>query len=307
MSKIILANSAAYNSSAFSQELTGYAAGYKVPELTEALDFIAPPVPVPSKRFEFAQFGKGDYVIDSDDERSVYGSFKVVRSSGEIVQAKLVHRGLTMVLDSDEISANYEQRAVERLKKRLLRNELFRAAAMLSKAAENAAKKWLASGSGKTTPDGDLMELVKLIADKSGIPATRIICGETAWMYRYAAMVASEAPGEGASAKLTPEQLAQLLGLEALKISKDRYEYVDPADGSKKKTTLLPANKVFAFNAQSGVDVDDPSTFKRFHGEGGFKVYTEEKPSVTAITVFHYSLLAQTGVGACRSITVSNS
>ena len=112
MSKIILANSAAYNSSAFSQELTGYAAGYKVPELTEALDFIAPPVPVPSKRFEFAQFGKGDYVIDNDDERSVYGSFKVVRSSGEIVQSKLVHRGLTIVLDSDEISANYEQRAV---------------------------------------------------------------------------------------------------------------------------------------------------------------------------------------------------
>lgn len=43
MSKIILANSAAYNSSAFSQELTGYAAGYKAPDVTEALDFIAPP------------------------------------------------------------------------------------------------------------------------------------------------------------------------------------------------------------------------------------------------------------------------
>ena len=171
MSKIILANSAAYNSSAFSQELTGYAAGYNVPELTTALDFIAPPVPVPSKRFEFAQFGKGDYVIDSDDERSVYGSFKVVRSSGEIVQAKLVHRGLTMVLDSDEISANYEQRAVERLKKRLIRNELYRAAGMLVKAATNSAKKWMASGSGKSTPDGDLMDLVKSVADACGMPA----------------------------------------------------------------------------------------------------------------------------------------
>lgn len=306
MSKIIFANSAAFNSSAFSQELTGYAAGYKVPELTDALDFIAPPVPVPSKRFEFAQFGKGDYVIDNDDERAVYGSFKVVTSSGKIVQAKLVHRGLTMVLDSDEIAANYEQRAVERLKKRLIRNELYRAAGMLVKAATNSAKKWMANGTGKSTPDGDLMELVKSVADACGMHANRILCGEQAWAYRYAAMVASEAPGEGASAKLPPEQVAQFLGVEEFKVSKERYETTDSSDGSKKKANAVSANTVFAFNASKGVDVDDPSTFKRFHLGDGFKVFVEDKGYMRAITVSHYSLLAQTGVGACKSITVSN-
>lgn len=302
MSKIIFANSAAFNSSAFSQELTGYAAGYKVPELTDALDFIAPPVPVPSKRFEFAQFGKGDYVIDNDDERAVYGSFKVVTSSGKIVQAKLVHRGLTMVLDSDEIAANYEQRAVERLKKRLIRNELYRAAGMLVKAATNSAKKWMANGTGKSTPDGDLMELVKSVADACGMHANRILCGEQAWAYRYAAMVASEAPGEGASAKLTPAEIAQFLGIEEMRISKDRYEYRDSSDGSDKK-----GNIVFAFNGRAGVDIDDPSTFKRFHLGEGYSTFIEDKGYTKNITVSHYSLLAQTGVGACRSITVSNS
>lgn len=307
MSKIIIANSAAYNSSAFSQELTGYAAGYKVPELDAALDFIAPPVPVPAKRFEFAQFGKGDYVIDADDERAVYGSFKIVHSSGKIVQAKLVHRGLTMVLDSDEISANYEQRAVERLKKRLVRNELARAASMLVKAAANSAKKWMASGSGKSTPDGDLMELVKSVADACGMHANRILCGEQAWAYRYAAMVASEAPGEGASARLTPAELAQFLGIDELRVSKDRYEYTDTSDGSAKKGNIVSPSVVFAFNGHAGVDVDDPSTFKRFHLGEGYSTFVEDKGYTKNITVAHYSLIAQTGVGACKSITVSKS
>lgn len=265
MSKIILANSDAYNSSAFSQELTGYAAGYKAPDVTEALDFIAPPVPVPSKRFEFTQFGEGDLVVDTDDER-----------------------------------------AVERLKRRLLRNELVRAAQMLAKAATNSAKKWMASGTGKSTPDGDLMDLVRSVADAGGMHANRILCGEQAWAYRYSAMVASEAPGEGASAKLTPEQVAQFLGVEELRVSKERYETTDSSDGSKKKANAVSANTVFAFNASKGVDVDDPSTFKRFHLGDGFKVFVEDKGYMRAITVSHYSLLAQTGVGACKSITVSN-
>lgn len=54
------------------------------------------------------------------------------------------------------------------------------------------------------------------------------------------------------------------------------------------------------------VHVDDPSTFKRFHLGDGFKVFVEDKGYMRAVTVSHYSLLAQTGVGACKSITVSN-
>lgn len=305
--KLVLANSEAFNASAFSAELTGYAAGYKVPDVTEMLDFIAPPVTVPSRRFEYAKFGEGDLLVDIDDERAAFGSFKSVRSSGSIENAKLIHRGLSLEIDEDEMTAGYQQRAVERLKKRLIRNELYRAAAMLAAAATNIAKKWMASGTGKSTPDGDIMALVKSVADDCGIYANRIICGEGAWLSRYQAMIASSAVGEGASAKLTPKEVAMLVGVDEIKVSKERYEYTDTSAGSKQKGNLLAANKVFAFNASNGVDIDDASTFKRFTGADGFKVLDEQKGVVRVITVHHYSLLAQTGVGAAKCYTISNS
>ncbi len=306
MSKIILANSNAYNASAFSQELTGYAAGYKVPDVEESLNFIAPKVIVPSKRFEYAKFGDGDLVVDTDDEKAVFGGFKTIRVNGEIVNARLVSRGLTLVLDEDEMNANHEQRAVERLKRRLLRNELIRAISLLATAATNTAKKWIASGDGKSTPDADLVALVSAVADDCGIHANRILCGEQAWAYRFAAMVASAAPGEGATAKSTPEQVAQFLGIDALKVSKDRYEFVDPADGAKKKANVFGANKVYAFNGNDGVDIDDPSTFKRFVLTEGFRTFVDDKGYAKSITVCHHSLIAQTGVGAVKCLTISN-
>ncbi|MBO6102105.1 MAG: hypothetical protein J6P03_02490, partial [Opitutales bacterium] len=86
-----------------------------------------------------------------------------------------------------------------------------------------------------------------LVADSCGISANRILCGETAWSYRYQAMVASSAPGEGAAAKMSPADVAMFLGIDELRIAKERLENPD-----KSKSTILPANKVFAFNARKG-------------------------------------------------------
>ena len=301
----IFANSEAGNSADFSQELTDYAAGYKVPNVEDALEFIAPSVAVQSKRFEYAKFGDGAMVVDTDDARATFGTFKTVQDSGDIVNAKLVSRGYTLVLDEDEFSANYRERAVENLKRRLLRNELYRAAALLAKVATSTAKKWLATGEGKTTPDGDLQNLVASVADAGGVHANRILFGESAWAYRYAAMIASTAVGEGASARLTPEQLAGLLGIDEIKISKDRY-VTQEADGKKFKN-ILGANQVFAFNGMKGASIDDISTFKRFYLGEGFKVFVEQKAGCEHITVSHKTLLAQTGAGAVKALTVSNS
>ena len=301
----IFANSEAGNSADFSQELSDYAAGYRVPNVEEALEFIAPSVAVPSKRFEYAKFGDGAMVVDTDDARATFGTFKTVQDSGDIVNAKLVSRGYTLVLDEDEFSANYRERAVENLKRRLLRNELYRAAALLAKVATSTAKKWLATGEGKSTPDGDLQNLVASVADASGVHANRILFGESAWAYRYAAMIASTAVGEGASARLTPEQLAQLLAIDEIKVSKDRY-VTQEADGKKFKN-ILGANQVFAFNGMKGASIDDISTFKRFYLGEGFKVFVEQKAGCEHITVSHKTLLAQTGAGAVKALTVSNS
>ena len=301
----IFANSEARNSADFSQELSDYAAGYRVPNVEEVLEFIAPSVAVPSKRFEYAKFGDGAMVVDTDDARATFGTFKTVQDSGDIVNAKLVSRGYTLVLDEDEFSANYRERAVENLKRRLLRNELYRAAALLAKVATSTAKKWLATGEGKTTPDGDLQNLVASVADAGGVHANRILFGESAWAYRYAAMIASTAVGEGASARLTPEQLAQLLAIDEIKVSKDRY-VTQEADGKKFKN-ILGANQVFAFNGMKGASIDDISTFKRFYLGEGFKVFVEQKAGCEHITVSHKTLLAQTGAGAVKALTVSNS
>ena len=302
----IFANSEAGNSADFSQELTDYVAGYRVPNVEDALEFIAPSVAVPSKRFEYAKFGDGAMVVDVDDGRAPFGTFKTVQSSGEIISAKLVSRGFTMVIDEDEFSANYRNQAVESLKRRLLRNELYRAASMLAKVAGSAtSKKWLASGEGKSTPDGDLQNLVASVADAAGVHANRILFGETAWAYRYASMVASTAVGEGASARLTPEQLAQMLGIDEIKISKERY-LTQTADG-KKYQNILGANQVFAFNGIKGATIEDISTFKRFYLGEGFKVFVEQKAGCEHITVSHKSLIAQTGVGSVKALTISNS
>lgn len=301
----IFANSEAGNSADFSQELSDYAAGYRVPNVEEVLEFIAPSVAVPSKRFEYAKFGDGAMVVDTDDARATFGTFKTVQDSGDIVNAKLVSRGYTLVLDEDEFSANYRERAVENLKRRLLRNELYRAAALLAKVATSTAKKWLATGEGKSTPYGDLQNLVASVADAAGVHANRILFGESAWAYRYAAMIASTAVGEGASARLTPEQLAQLLAIDEIKISKDRY-VTQEADGKKYKN-ILGANQVFAFNGMKGASIDDISTFKRFYLGEGFKVFVEQKAGCEHITVSHKTLLAQTGAGAVKALTVSNS
>ena len=301
----IFANSEAGNSADFSQELTDYAAGYKVPNVEDALEFIAPSVAVQSKRFEYAKFGDGAMYVDVDDERAPFGTFKTVQDSGEIVSAKLVSRGYTVVIDEDEFSANYRNRAVETLKRRLLRNELYRAASLLTKVATSSAKKWIASGEGKSTPDGDLQNLIASVADAGGVHANRILFGETAWAYRYASMIASTAVGEGASARLTPEQLAQMLAIDEIKISKDRYLMQD-AEGKKYKN-ILGANQVFAFNGLKGASIDDISTFKRFYLGEGFKVFVEQKAGCEHITVSHKTLLAQTGVGGAKALTISNS
>ncbi|MBQ2722748.1 MAG: hypothetical protein IJF70_07550, partial [Opitutales bacterium] len=66
-------------------------------------------------------------------------------------------------------------------------------------------------------------------------------------------------------------------------------------------------NQVFAFNGLKGASIDDISTFKRFYLGEGFKVFVEQKAGCEHITVLHKTLLAQTGVGGAKALTISNS
>lgn len=306
--KITLANSDAYNAANLSEPLSAYCAGLPIDGGTaELLAFIAPEVKT-AKRFEYTKFGDGIMLVDEDDERAVRGEFKEIDISGDVVNAKLVNHGLTLAIDDDEFFADYEQEAVRILKNRLVANELSRAVAMAKAAAGTLESKTWKSGGG-TNPDLDIRKLITSVGDKGGINANRVLVGDAAWTYRLESLLGSQNTAAGGQAMFTIDNLRGFVGAEKILTCDKRFETkVKDSDGkAAKEYKAFLANYVLAFNARDGISKFDASTFKRFVGEEGFKVYVEKKTKRTIVTVEHYSLLAQTGVGACKGLSVSNS
>ena len=306
--KITLANSDAYNAANLSEPLSAYCAGLPIDDgAAELLAFIAPEVKT-AKRFEYTKFGDGIMLVDEDDERAVRGEFKEIDISGDVVNAKLVNHGLTLAIDDDEFFADYEQEAVRILKNRLVANELSRAVAMAKAAAGTLESKTLKSGGG-TNPDLDIRKLITSVGDKGGINANRVLVGDAAWTYRLESLLGSQNTAAGGQAMFTIDNLRGFVGAEKILTCDKRFETkVKDSDGkAAKEYKAFLANYVLAFNARDGISKFDASTFKRFVGEEGFKVYVEKKTKRTIVTVEHYSLLAQTGVGACKGLSVSNS
>ena len=306
--KITLANSDAYNAANLSEPLSAYCAGLPIDGGTaELLAFIAPEVKT-AKRFEYTKFGDGIMLVDEDDERAVRGEFKEIDISGDVVNAKLVNHGLTLAIDDDEFFADYEQEAVRILKNRLVANELSRAVAMAKAAAGTLESKTWKSGGG-TNPDLDIRKLITSVGDKGGVNANRVLIGDAAWTYRLESLLGSQNVASGGQAMFTIDNLRGFVGAEKILTCDKRFETkVKDSDGkAAKEYKAFLANYVLAFNARDGISKFDASTFKRFVGEEGFKVYVEKKTKRTIVTVEHYSLLAQTGVGACKGISVSNS
>ncbi len=306
--KITLANSDAYNAANLSEPLSAYCAGLPIDDgAAELLAFIAPEVKT-AKRFEYTKFGDGIMLVDEDDERAVRGEFKEIDISGDVVNAKLVNHGLTLAIDDDEFFADYEQEAVRILKNRLVANELSRAVAMAKAAAGTLESKTWKSGGG-TNPDLDIRKLITSVGDKGGINANRVLIGDAAWTYRLESLLGSQNVASGGQAMFTIDNLRGFVGAEKILTCDKRFETkVKDSDGkAAKEYKAFLANYVLAFNARDGISKFDASTFKRFVGEEGFKVYVEKKTKRTIVTVEHYSLLAQTGVGACKGLSVLNS
>ena len=306
--KITLANSDAYNAANLSEPLSAYCAGLPIDDgAAELLAFIAPEVKT-ANRFEYTKVGDGIMLVDEDDERAVRGEFKEIDISGDVVNAKLVNHGLTLAIDDDEFFADYEQEAVRILKNRLVANELSRAVAMAKAAAGTLESKTWKSGGG-TNPDLDIRKLITSVGDKGGINANRVLIGDAAWTYRLESLLGSQNVASGGQAMFTIDNLRGFVGAEKILTCDKRFETkVKDSDGkAAKEYKAFLANYVLAFNARDGISKFDASTFKRFVGEEGFKVYVEKKTKRTIVTVEHYSLLAQTGVGACKGLSVSNS
>lgn len=297
------ANASLFDSTHLSEPLTNYAVGWRDRSgLEEALAFFAPDCPV-GMRFEYKSFTNADeFETDTDDARAIGGDFKQVTEVGTTVSDKLVNRGLQICVDEDEVNddPNWRERKVGRLIRRIQRNSLIRAVALLSAAATDTAVTW-DSTAGKD-PDQDAEDMLAAAVDSSGNMPNRVGYGETARLKRKKSHRAQDNAGGYASAKLTITELAAELGVDEVFYAKARY-------GTGATKTRLMAALVIAFYAENGMEAEDPSNIKRFmrllDGQR-YRVYEwRDGPKKFRIAVEHYEKTKITSTLGLRKLTVS--
>lgn len=300
-----LANEARFTSRHYSEPLTTYVTGWRDPNnIEDTLNFIAPPVQV-GRRFEFKKANNAEeFLSEADDVRAIGAAFKRVEFTGTSVTDKTINKGLTIRLDYDEISdmPGLREQAVRRLKQRILRNELRRVVTVVAAAANNTAKTWDTTA-GKD-PDQDVLTELIAAVDQSGVRPNRLLYGDVAWNKRGLSHRAQTTASGFSSSGMTVDQVAGLLGVDRIMVSRERYQ---SAAATKSKVT---PDIVLFFFAQNDVAVDDPSNVKRFwsacEGGGMFRVYEQQvNMKFTDITVEHYSNCIVTSTTGLRKLTIS--
>jgi hypothetical protein len=303
--QVCLANESRFNSAFFSEPLTAYATGWRDPNGTEALlDFIAPPVQV-GRRFEFKKAENAEaFLLDADDLRAIGSDFKSVEYKGSTQNEKTPNKGLTARIDLDLVGEmpNWRELYTARLLQRLIRSELRRAMDTILAAATNTAKTWDTTA-GKD-PDQDILTELLATVDAMGLRANRVVFGDVAWNKRLLTHRAQSTAGGYASAGLTPAELAGFLGVEGIRISRERYQ-----SSASAKSKIVP-DVVLLFYALDGATPDDATHAKRFwsavEGGGKYRVYEQQTSAkIVDLTVEHYSTVVVTSSVGLRKLTIS--
>ncbi len=300
--KIITANENRFTAGNFSEALTAFSAGWIDPENTaKILDFIAPPIPV-GRGFEFKRSDNAQaFYSENDDVRSIGAEFKRVRYDGESVNEKTLNKGLTIRVDHDEIAGDdWQERYVQMLLQRLLRNELRRAVAALDTIAESQQP---ADWEGVENPDADIRKMLSEAADESGIRPNRLLFGESAWDKRMTCLESQNSAVAFKGAAMAQSELAAKFLIDGCEIISSRFQ-----SGATEKSKIL-GDTIYAFFAQNTVSKDEPSNLKRFYtpNEYGspFRVYCDEHAKYTDITVEHYSSIVATSKLGVRKLTIN--
>jgi hypothetical protein len=297
------ANSSLFDASHLSEPLTQYSVGWKDDSgMDEALNFFAPDCPV-GMRFEYLSFTNADeFETDAEDARAIGADFKQVTELGTTVNDKLANRGLQICVDEDEVNddPNWRERKVGKLLRRIKRNSLIRAVALLEAAATNTAVTWDTTA-GKD-PDQDVEDMLAAGIDSSGVVSNRVAFGETARLKRRRSLRAQVHAGGFANAGMTAADLAAYYGVDEVLFAKSRY-------GTAATKTRLMAALVLSFTAYNGLDKEDPSNIKRFmrllDGQR-YRVYEwRDGPKKYRIAVEHYEKTKITSTLGIRKLTVS--
>jgi len=301
---VCLANESRFEAAHLSEPLTAFTVGWRDPEnLSALLDFLAPSVRV-GRRFEFKRSDNAEaFLSETDDVRAIGSAFKRVEYTGETVNAKTFNKGLTIRVDHDEeVGDDWQERYVQLLVQRLLRNEVRRAISALDTQDVSETKVWTWDGTGVApNPDGELRGALSTAANTSGVRPNRVLYGEGAWDLRSNAYYAQDNAGAFHAAGLTPDDLARRLFVDGVRVINARYT-------SAAVRTPMLGNYVYAYFAQDGATKDEPSNIKRFvtpAGGSDFRVYVEQSSKYTDISVEHYSAIVLTSALGIRRLAVS--
>jgi hypothetical protein len=311
-----IANDSRFLETYFQEPLTNYAVGWRDPNNIEAtVSMIAPPVPV-GRRFEWKAAVNSEEFLSEvvDDQRAIGADFKKVIYTGTDVTDKTLNRGLTLIVDLDNVTgANWQNQKTAKLMRRLWRNRLRRAISVIDAASVNAPYTWrpdpINPGVVPVNPDQDLRNELITATNISGIRPNRVVYGDSAFNSRLGAYGAQNNPAGFTG--YTPNAMDQVsagLMVDKVIVSKERYQSAAAA-----KSELL-GNLAYAFYAQDGVDTEDPSNIKCFvstfdaeQGGGLVRVYVQQLTSkLVAITVEMYEKLVITYSGGIRKLTITN-
>ena len=299
---IITANENRFTAGNYSEALTAFTTGWIDPDnIAKLLDFIAPPIPV-GRRFEFKRSDNAQaFYSESDDVRAVGSEFKRVRYDGESVNEKTLNKGLTIRVDHDETAGDdWQERYVQMLLQRLLRNELRRAISALDTiATQQGSVDW----DGAENPDADIREMLASAGNESGIRPNRLIFGESAWDKRMTCLESQNSAVAFKGASMLQSELAGKFLLDGCEVLSSRYQ-----SATAQKSQIL-GDTIYAFYGQNTVSKDEPSNLKRFYTptEDGspFRVYCDEHAKYTDITVEHYSSIVATSKLGVRKLTIN--
>ena len=291
----------------FSQALTNYATGWRDPSnLQAALDFVAPPIPV-GRRFEFAQANNAEeFYSEVDDVRAIGADFKRVEYTSTKQLGITINKGLTLRVDRDQIQnqPQWQQQAVDRLLRRLYRNEYRRAITIITAAATTTAKQWSNQGVAQD-PDQDVITDLIAAGDNSGVPANRVLYSANSWNLRgQAYRLQVNRAGTLTLASMTPEQVAGTLGVDQVQVNRSRYQ------ATAQTKQQIVGSQVIEFYAEDGLTQDDPSNIKRFvsntEAGGRYAVYVQPHGAkMWDVTVEHYSNIIVTSTLGLRALAVT--
>jgi len=308
----------------YSEPLTNYTVGWRDPNnIEDSLQFAAPAVPV-GRRFEWKAAANAEEFLSElvDDQRAIGADFKAVRYTGTDVTDKTLNRGLTLIVDLDNVAGGvgagvvpgWQQNAVAKLTRRLYRNSYRRAIAAISAAAVANNLTWKADPANPAivpaNPDQDVRNDLLAQTNITGIRNNRVLYGDSAFEYRNQAYGAQNNPAGylGYNPAGAESSLTAALGVDRVKISRERYQ-----SGAAAKAEILGAN-VYTFFAMDNVDTEDPSNIKRFvstfdaeQGGGLFRVYVQQISSkLVAVTVEFYEKIVITYASGIRKLAIAN-